>query len=205
MQYMKKKLRTAEGSWGLAEGSWGQLRAFEGSWGQLRAAHGWIQTPNHRRKKNYIYGGRASVIYTSLKAFFYVWNCPFFYTPNFNPKIYNIWESLIDSKPKWCNYLSHWRVEFEFDLRLFTAQFSNKAILDTYMKVKRMWIKNILRRIHLISNNEIKPSESFCKQSSQSLWQIIAQKHPCLMHITYLIWWVCKFLKQSNPLSASFV
>ena len=127
MQYMKKKVRTAEGSWGLAEGSWGHLRAAEGSWGQRMAG---FKPLTIEGKK--LYGGRASVIYTRLKAFFYVWNCPFFYTPNFNPKIYNIWESLIDSKPKWCNYLSHWRVEFEFDLRLFTAQFSNKAILDTW-------------------------------------------------------------------------
>jgi hypothetical protein len=50
-----------------------------------------------------------------------------------------------------------------------------------YMKVKRMWIKCILRRIWLISANKIKTSEFIFKQSSQlklelnsSLWQLIA-------------------------------
>ena len=52
-----------------------------------------------------------------------------------------------------------------------------------YMKVKRMKIKEILRRIWLLSANNIKPSESMCKQSIQvklelnsALWQIIAAK-----------------------------
>ena len=64
-----------------------------------------------------------------------------------------------------CNYLSQWWVEFEFYLRLFTIQFSNKVLLDTYIKVKRMEEKK-LRRVWLISANKIKLSESICKQSS---------------------------------------
>ena len=49
-----------------------------------------------------------------------------------------------------------------------------------YIKAKRMGIKEILRRIWLISTNKIKASESICKQSGQvklkhksSLLQII--------------------------------
>ena len=55
------------------------------------------------------------------------------------------------------------------------------------MKVKRMGIKDLLRKIWLIAANKINPSESICKQSSQvklkvkvklySLkWQAIATK-----------------------------
>ena len=65
-------------------------------------------------------------------------------------------------------------------LGLFATQFSDKVLLDTYMKVNGMRIKEILRRIWLLSANKIKPSESICKQSSQvklelnlSFWQII--------------------------------
>ena len=47
------------------------------------------------------------------------------------------------------------------------------------MKVKRMKIKEILRRIWLISANKIKPSESICKQSSQTQTQVIIVTNNC--------------------------
>ena len=77
-----------------------------------------------------------------------------------------------------CNFLSQWRVEFKFDLPWDCLQLS----FLSYMKVNGMRIKEILKRIWLLSANKIKPSESICKQSSQvkleielnmSFWQII--------------------------------
>jgi hypothetical protein len=43
----------------------------------------------------------------------------------------------------------------------------NATVFTRYMKIKRMGIKEILRRISLISANKIKTSESVNKQSSQ--------------------------------------
>ena len=71
-----------------------------------------------------------------------------------------------------CNYRSQWWVEFEFGfdftLDCLQLRYLMKCyILDTYMKVKKMRIKEILRKIWLLSANKIKSSESKCKQSSQ--------------------------------------
>ena len=47
------------------------------------------------------------------------------------------------------------------------------------MKVKRMGMKLILRRIWLISENKIKPSESIFKRLSQTRIQLIKATNNC--------------------------
>ena len=82
------------------------------------------------------------------------------------------------------NYLSQWWVEFEFELTWDCLQLSF-LMKCYYMKVKRMGIKEILRRIWLFSVNKIRTSESVSKQPSQlkhklelnsAPWHIIATK-----------------------------
>ena len=56
------------------------------------------------------------------------------------------------------------------DLRLFTTQFSDKSATSRYLKVKKMTLKEILRRIwfNLLVNNQVK------LELNSSFWQIIA-------------------------------
>ena len=72
---------------------------------------------------------------------------------------------LENSLPTIVAIISH-NDEFEFELRLFTTQFFYKVLLSRYMKVKRIGIKEILRRIWLLSAKKVKSSQSICKQSS---------------------------------------
>jgi len=71
-------------------------------------------------------------------------------------------------------------------MRWLKTQFSDKILLDKYMKVKRMGTKDILRRVWLISANKMKPSKSICKQSSQTRTQLIKVTNNCrsTQHIT---------------------
>jgi hypothetical protein len=52
--------------------------------------------------------------------------------------------------------------------------FTNRLSATRYMKVKRMGITEILRRICLFSANKIKSSESFSKQPTQLIVELIA-------------------------------
>ena len=80
-----------------------------------------------------------------------------------------------------CNFLSQSQVEFKFDMSWDCLQLSFLIKSATrYMKFNGMRIKEILRRIWLLSANKIKPSELICKQSSQvrlelnlSFWQTV--------------------------------
>ena len=62
------------------------------------------------------------------------------------------WDTLyVLETHNYCNYLSQWWVEFDFELNwlwLFTTQFFDKVLLDTWMG-----IKEILRKIWLIAAN----------------------------------------------------
>ena len=71
---------------------------------------------------------------------------------------------------------------------------TDSGLPDTYMKVKRMGITEMLKRIWLFSTNKIKSSEYISKQSSQvklelnsSLWKItVAQNMKKYFFQTYL-------------------
>ena len=80
-----------------------------------------------------------------------------------------------------CNYLSQWWVEFKFELTWDCLQLSFLIKCCQINESLDNGKKQVLRRIWLISANNIKTSESVSKQSSQlklelnsSLWQIIA-------------------------------
>ena len=71
--------------------------------------------------------------------------------------------------------------------------FNNRFRATTYMKVKRMGITEILRRICLLSANNIKSSESGSKQPTQLIVELISS----LRHIIVTL---ASLLQQSSKL-----
>ena len=63
---------------------------------------------------------------------------------------------------------------------------TDSGLPDTYMKVKRVGITEILRRIWLFSANKIKSSESFSKQSTQLIFKLNSSLRHIIVTFTFI-------------------